>query len=198
LRLQAVKGAEEVQRLVSMINAEIKEEEDQVEAQKKIDEISSSGSSGTIIDTKSDIVRDERDHFSHFIDPSPAIEHDSLFAISSPPSSFSDNVDEYAMTTNDKHIEVEVEKEVEIVPKEHVKNLNERIENRALEMLQELSLARYIHIFIYTCIYKCMYSCTYALESKDVCIYILINMSIHICTGKEKKRSSWTSRGGLK
>jgi hypothetical protein len=143
-----------------MINAEINEEEGQVEAQKKVDAISSSidatsssGSSGTIVDTKNGAVRDG-DHSSHFSHPSLAVEHD-IFAVSSSPPSISDNVDdEQIMKTNDVHIEVEVEiKEVQIVPKEHVKNLNERIENRALEMLQELSLARYIHLFIYVCMY---------------------------------------------
>lgn len=135
-----------------MINAEIKEEEVQVEAQKKVDATRSSGSNGTIIDTKNGAVRDG-DHSSRYNHPSLDIEHDKFAISSSPPSSISDNGDdEQIMTTNDMYSVVEVEKVVQIVPMEHVKNLNERIENRAFEMLQELSLARFIHIFIYVCI----------------------------------------------
>jgi hypothetical protein len=103
-----------------MINAEIQEEEEyQIEVQKKTeveDKISNSHSIG------SDITKSVNSSSSSETIVGPG----------------------RGTVEVQKNIEVEVgiNKEVKIVAKDHARNLNERIENRAVEMLQELSLAR--------------------------------------------------------
>lgn len=95
LRLQAVEGAEEVQRLLALINTEIKEEEEfQAKVQKNVD-------------------------------------------------SAMQQVDVKAMVQGNPEAEGEAITEMRIeLSTKAVKSLNERVESRALEVLQELTLAR--------------------------------------------------------